>query len=577
MKRNESEARKRKRSKRNRGITLIALVLTIVILIILATITINFAFGDNGLIKRAEEARDYYENGVREEEEILGSIDEYIEGTTRMKFAKVAAGYDYSLGIDKDGNLWEWGRIQIGYNANDITLKSTPEQIKAGTKFQAISTGGGISNEYSLAIDEEGNLWAWGDNQWSQLGDGTTEDKTTPVQIKAGTKFQAISTGRSALGSHSLGIDEAGNLWAWGDNGSGQLGDGTTEDKTTPVQIKAGTTFKAISTGDRHSLAIDEAGNLWSWGNNQNGKLGDGTTENKTTPIQIKEGTKFKAISAGSNYSLAIDEAGNLWAWGDNSYGQIGNGSAEGIITTPVQIKNETTFQEIAVGNDHSLALDTEGNLWVCGSNSYAQIGNVNAGAVLNKTEHKFEKISIRRSARHSLAIDGEGNLWAWGDNGLGQLGDGTTEDKRIPVQIKAGTKFKEVSAGDSHSLAIDEAGNLWAWGDNSVGQVGNGSTERTIATPVQIAAGTTFQAISAGDSHSLAIDEAGNLWAWGDNGSGQLGDGSIENKSTPVQIRPEVKFKLIEAGEGTYAIDEENNVWGSNLGLTIDEWQIMK
>ena len=300
--------------RKEKGITLIALVITILILIILAVVAINLAFGDNGLIKRAEDAGDYYANGVQQEGEYLSSLDEYIDSViNQMKFKEVSAGNNHSLGIDEEGNLWAWGSNNSGQLGDGTTEdKTSPVQIKAGTKFKAISAGVG----YSLGIDEEGNLWAWGSNFNGQLGDGTTEDRTTPVQIKAGTKFKAISAGRS----HSLAIDESGNLWVWGNNDYGQLGDGTTETRTNPVQIKAGTKFNTvcIDLSWQSSSAIDEEGNLWTWGRNEYGHLGLGTTEDKTSPVQASPGIKFKDVdlNAYAGEGWAIDVDNNLWTTG---------------------------------------------------------------------------------------------------------------------------------------------------------------------------------------------------------------------------------------------------------------------
>jgi alpha-tubulin suppressor-like RCC1 family protein len=202
-------------------------------------------------------------------------------------------------------------------------------QIASGTIFKAVAAG----TDHSLAIDNNGNLWVWGNNEYGQLGDGTSgyvNNKSSPMQIKVGTTFKAVAGGYS----HSLAIDELGNLWAWGRNGSGQLGDGTTVSKYSPVQIKNETTFKEIA-GYNHSLAIDNNGNLWVWGNNGYGQLGDETTTNKSSPVQIKDETIFKVI-AGYNHSLAIDQSGNLWAWGRNDYGQLGDGT--GWRETPIKI-----------------------------------------------------------------------------------------------------------------------------------------------------------------------------------------------------------------------------------------------
>ena len=366
----------------------------------------------------------------------------------------------------------------IAYDRAKNSKKSNIVELTFSTKTKRISGSGGI-----LAIDEYDNLWAWGNNYYGQLGDGTTTQKLSPVQIKSGTKFKQIAVGDS----HSLTIDEEGNLWTCGNNDYGQLGDETTTSRTSPIQIKTGIKFKQVAAGQNYSLAIDEDGNLWTWGWNKYGQLGDGTTTNKLAPVQIKVGTKFKQISAKNAHSLAIDEDGNLWAWGYNNSGQLGDGTDINKLS-PVQIKIGTKFKQISVGYWHSLAIDVEGNLWTCGDNSW------------------------------------------------GQVGDGTKMYKKTPVQIKVGTKFVEISAGSAESSAIDIEGNLWTWGGNTYGQMGDGTTTDKL-NPIQIKVGTKFKQIVISLNCGLAIDIEGNLWGWGYNRNGQLGDGTTIDKSTPTKI----------------------------------------
>jgi len=371
-----------------------------------------------------------------------------------------------------------------------------------------ISAGG----YHNLAIDDSGNLWAWGQNWYGQLGDGTSgkkNNKISPIQIKEGTKWRAIAA--AGFSSHSLAIDDSGNLWAWGANGDGQIGDGTkTMIKSSPVKIKEGTIFKGISARS-HSLAIDENDHLWAWGGNNIGQLGDNSTVPKLTPVRVNffilpvvfipvidTSVTVKVVAAGGEHSLAIDNNGNLWGWGRNG--------EEGIAATfnsyPLKIKDGTKFTAIAAGHYHSLAIDDSGNLWAWGNNTFGQVGDTNY-------------------------------IKAW---------EGRVGTAYPIVQIKTGTRFTAVAAGSYHSLAIDDSGNLWTWGNNSDGQLGDGTFgfKNNKKSPVQIKAGTTFVSVSAGEYHSLAVDKDGNIWTWGRNGSGQLGDGTFgkgTNKSSPVQI----------------------------------------
>ena len=360
---------------------------------------------------------------------------------------RIGAGISHSVAIDADGNLWAWGIHDRGRLGNDdlpAGNKLKPERVKTNSKFIAVSVGG----RHNLAIDTDGNLWAWGENNSGQLGDGTTRNRGNPVIIREGTKFIAISAGQlpgDTTNSHSLAIDANGNLWAWGRNNHGQLGIGNTSDFHHPQPVKTGTKFKSISAGVAFSFAIDENDNLWAWGRNNTGQLGDGSTTQRTTPVQIKPGTKFMKVSgglddAGTNerfHSLAIDADGNLWAWGNNSYGQIGDGSTTQR-TTPVQIKPGTKFKAIEAGCYSSYAIDTQNNLWVWGRNNERQLGTGNTTqyttpVLSNRNDLVFTEIS---GSRHALAMDWNGNIWSWGRNEGGQLGIGSTTNMSIPTRV---------------------------------------------------------------------------------------------------------------------------------------------
>ncbi len=289
----------------------------------------------------------------------------------------------------------------------------------AGNPEMQRLAAGGI---HSLALKTDGNLWAWGYNWAGTLGDGTSTDRWTPVQVLTGVAAVAASNG------YSLAIKTDGSLWAWGYNREGQLGDGTTTDRRTPVQVLTG--VAAVSAEYEHSLALKTDGSLWAWGYNREGRLGDGTTTSRSTPVQILTGVA--AVSAGSFHSLAIKTDGSLWAWGDNRFGQLGDGTQTDRLT-PVQV---------------------------------------------------MTGVAAVAAATHTLALKTDGSLWAWGWNGYGQLGDGTLTDRLTPVQVLTGVAA--VSAGAYHTLARKADGSLWAWGNNSYGQLGDGTnSQRPRPVPV--------------------------------------------------------------------------------------------
>jgi len=341
----------------------------------------------------------------------------------------------------------------------------------------------------------------------------------------------------SAGQDHTLFIDNNGNLWVWGDNERGQLGQGdNTGDnkrKTTPVKVDG--TYISVAAGDFHSLAIDIENNLYAWGAGGNGRLGNGQTVNLLSPRPIRLGTKFMAISGGSEHSLAIDIENNLYAWGAGGNGRLGTGNTSEQ-RSPVLISS-IKAKAISAGWYHSLVLDINDNLLVCGSNTYGQVGD-NTKTQRNSFvevsgNRKYNSISA--GAYHNLAIDTNNNLWAWGSNSHGRLGDGTNIERTVPVQI--GTEnYIAISATRYGSLAINTNNEIWAWGDNEYRQIGDG-TNANRSFPVTTNRPDLKSNAVSGFSHSLAVDLQGRIWSWGRGNNAQHGQGNTSNLSTPTLV----------------------------------------
>jgi alpha-tubulin suppressor-like RCC1 family protein len=317
---------------------------------------------------------------------------------------------------------------------------------------------------HSLAIKPDGSLWAWGSFSGVQFG-------LPPVQVLTGVAAVAAGEG------YTLALKPDGNLWAWGDNSYGQLGDGTTAQRSTPIQVQ--TEVAAVAAHYRHSLALKPDGSLWVWGWNSYGQLGDGTTTDRLMPVQVL--TEVAAVTSGSQHTLALKTDGSLWAWGWNNYGQLGDGTATDRLM-PVQVLTEVAA--VAGGGDHTLALKTDGSLWAWGDNNYGQLGDGTATARLMPVQVLTEVAAVAAGAAHSLALKIDGSLWAWGSNYFGELGDGTTTDRWMPVQVL--TEVAAMTAGNSHTLARKTDGSLWAWGYNTQGQLGDGTTTHS-PSPVSV------------------------------------------------------------------------------------------
>ncbi|MCL1864281.1 MAG: hypothetical protein FWF73_00520 [Spirochaetes bacterium] len=348
---------------------------------------------------------------------------------------------------------------------------------------------------HTVSIKSDGTLWAWGNNNRSPLGDGTTTQRTIPVQVKIDALTPFIDVVAVSAGSdYTVAIKKGGTIWAWGYNGVGQLGDGTTTQRNFPVQVKidSSTPFVdviAVSAGGNHTVALKSDGTIWAWGANDSGQLGDGTTTQRNFPVQIKIDalTPFidvVAVSAGYSHTVTIKEDGTIWAWGANNFGQFGDGTTTQS-QRPKQI-NSSSWKAASAG-------------WM-----------------------------------HTVAIKNDGTLWAWGRNNEGQLGNGGA-DSLIPVQIGTDTNWEAVSAGWEHTAAIKNDGTLWAWGDNTYGRLGS-STVTITPTPIRIGK-DRWGEVSAGRYHTAAVKNDDTLYAWGYNNQGQLGDGTTNDRTRPTRV----------------------------------------
>ncbi|MDX6740857.1 Ig-like domain repeat protein [Actinocorallia sp. A-T 12471] len=367
---------------------------------------------------------------------------------------------------------------------------------------------------------------SWGTNASGQLGDGTTDDRTTPgaVLLPEGVELTAVAAGFD----HSLAVTSEGRVLAWGSNTFGQLGDGTMDDHTTPIEVSlpAGVTVTGVAGGLGHSIAVTSDGQVLTWGNNVSGQLGDGTTTERLVPgpVTLPAGVTVTAVAANYLQSLALTSDGRVLAWGYNDFGQLGDGT--------------TTSRSLPV------------------------FSNLPAGVTVS---------AIAAGNHHSLALTSTGTVLAWGYNAFGQLGDGTTTGQTTPVPttLPPGVTLSAIAANGFHSLGLTSTGRVLAWGSNGFGQIGDGTmTNRTTPVESQVPADVTVTAIAAGFGHSLALTTDGRVMAWGDNDFGQIGDGTRTGRTTPV-------FALVPESLTALALAAHNHTLAlvrraaSEIGLT--------
>ncbi|MGI6612334.1 MAG: IPT/TIG domain-containing protein [Candidatus Nanosyncoccaceae bacterium] len=578
---------------------------------------------------------------------------------TGVTIQQISVGGSHTCVLGSDNKAYCWGNNyhgQLGNNKSGGSQFSYDNNIDSSTPvaviqdnvptdivFQQITVGGG----HTCALGSDNKAYCWGSNSNGQLGDGTTNNKTTPVAvlqgaIPTGVTIQQLSAGTS----HTCALGSDNKAYCWGRNNYGQLGDGnsgSSADKSTPVAvlqgaIPTGVTIQQILVGTSHTCALGSDNKAYCWGFNWGGQLGDGTTNNKTTPVAVLQGAiptgvTIQQILVGTSHTCALGSDNKAYCWGNNNNGQLGDSTITNRIT-PVPVKTAnysvafgdiSTQQIVSLVNTqvkvvapahqfgvkdisltHTIMNHTSSTL----SSAYNYInpsapviasvnpktgvsaGNINATVqVENSSNLKIadDLVQITTGTSHTCALGSDNKAYCWGRNNYGQLGDGnsgSSADKSTPVAvlqgaIPTGVTIQQISVGGSHTCVLGSDNKAYCWGFNWGGQLGDGTTNNK-TTPVAvlqgaIPTGVTIQQISVGGSHTCALGSDNKAYCWGYNNHGQLGDGAGsagDYKTTPVAvlqgaIPTGVTIQQLSAGTShTCALGSDNKVycWGYNF-----------
>lgn len=421
-------------------------------------------------------------------------------GTERL--GRAVTGYPYSQQLVATGGLgpYEWSAadlpagleltldgvltgnpVEPGNSSIVVTVKDAVNH--AGTRtlelsrvlpWRSITTGNG----HTCAIRSDRTAWCWGHNDYGQLGDGSFINRRVPVQVGSDSDWLSVSA-NAGVGTCAVKTD--GTAWCWGNNVYGGLGDGTTENKPTPVQVGMDSNWKSVTAGQVNSCGLRTDGTAWCWGDNNVGQLGPDTSTflKYPTPRQVGTDTDWESLTVGGSNMCGIRTGGSGWCWGYNYHGQLG-GDIPAREPKPV-LAGGSEWSNLAIGNSHICGVTTpDGYVGCWGWNQDGQAGSGTNEGVLWST--------VVAGYGHTCALNRESQVMCWGLNDFGQLGDGSTLSHPDATHVGEGRVWSDISAGGWHTCGLSQ-GAAYCWGRNDGGELGNGSSEARTVQPVLVAA----------------------------------------------------------------------------------------
>ncbi|MDF2047887.1 hypothetical protein P2P98_17110 [Microbacterium sp. Kw_RZR3] len=445
---------------------------------------------------------------------------------------------------------------------------------------QAWATDAGVTSgvTYSVQRQVEGR-------PAQKLGTTSYTSFTDP----GGQPFGTISAG----GTASFGVAPDGSVWAWGDDSSGQLGNGqgTASPAQTPVRVEAlwdaGVQVTQVSAGSSSAFAVASDGSVWAWGFGGGGVLGDGdASAHVSAPVRVDAlwdaGVRVTQVSAGEQFALAVASDGSVWAWGDGEGAVLGDRDASRHFSAPVRVDAlwgaGVRAVQVSAGELHALAVASDGSVWSWGSGAWGVLGDGVASGhsseplrVDSLWDAGVRVAQVSAGIWHSAAVALDGSVWAWGSGRFGRLGDGVVSEHvsgpvRLDAMWDAGMRATQVSAAPMHSLAVASDGSVWAWGSGENGVLGDGDESDHVSGPRRVDAlwdrGKRITQASAGASHSVAVASDGSVWAWGPGWNGLLGNGSTTDQSVPGPVGARTLTQVSAGVSHSLALASDGSVW---------------
>jgi alpha-tubulin suppressor-like RCC1 family protein len=524
-----------------------------------------------------------------------------LSGGNQLSFKQIAAGYDHSCAIASNNKAYCWGDGQYGQIGNGSLESPTSPvavaqgEMPTGATIRQIAVG----SNFTCAVASDDKAYCWGNGTSGRLGNGTTDDKSTPVAVSQGAMPAGATIRQLVIGNtHACAIASDNKAYCWGSGGSGRLGNASSSNRETPVAVSqgaipAGATAQWIAAGDNHTCLIASDSKAYCWGSGANGALGNGDIINYNVPVAVSQGAipagvTFLKLSAGGAMSCAIASDNKAYCWGANTAGYLGNGN-EIDQTAPVavvqgQMPPGATIQQISSYDHHTCVVASDSKAYCWGSGSYGRLGYGSSSSiespvavVQGEMPVGLTFVEVSAGQDHTCAIGSNGKAYCWGLNGHGQLGNASLTNADSPSQVipiyasvsVAQSSYRLYGPSSSTSPGSPLAG------DNQAGVLGAIAEEfrlRIGLTNSEVVSSLAVESVVTGGSLSCAITSSGEAYCWGGDADGQLGNGSVTgNQSAPVavlrgEMPPEVTFRQIALGNDHACAIASNNkayCWG--------------
>jgi alpha-tubulin suppressor-like RCC1 family protein len=525
----------------------------------------------------------------------------------------VVGGEMHFCALTQAGGVKCWGYNgdgQLGMGVANSEIYDAVDVIGLQSGVTALAAG----RSHTCAV-WAGEVWCWGNNYFGQLGDGTKESRSQPVQVAG---LPAGVTGLAGLGDSTCAITSQGEVLCWGLNLYGELGNGSHQSSLQPIPVSGlSSGVVALAGGGYFICALTDQGQVYCWGANDNGQLGDGTDSDRAAPVLVSGlPGAVTAIAAGAVHSCALTASGEVWCWGDNRSGQLGDGTLMDR-SAPVRVSGLANASAITAGSAFTCAT-VENQLYCWGKNSNDQMGqNLELYRILpggvSGLDANVQAIFTGENSNCAILVDG--GAVCWGSNLFDLLGDGSDVDRAIPVSMQVvsapvlsmdlsdeagcavvqngevrcwglgissggdalagwtvsglSTPVQAVTIGRNFACALSQAGGVQCWGYNGSGTLGDGTTERRDGPVAVIGLERGVTALAAGDDSTCAVTTSGQVWCWGSNDWGQIGDGTKEDRLIPVQVTG-LDGAAVNVSVGTYracALMADGRIacWGHN------------